>query len=235
MNYIELINRAWSLREQGILSAKEQELYFFLLHKCNSLKWKNPFNQSTQFVCAFLGINRNALTERRNSLSQLGLISFKEGDKGKNKPAEYCICIPKCIEKDTLTNTLTNTLTDTKRKLKETKQNNNLKPSIQLKDDEANENSFEKIWELYERKGNKKTSMQKWANLKNHCREAIFAHVPLYVQSTPDKQYRKNFETYLNQECWNDEVVIKNTSKSSNDTQLDVKSKLLNKLQNGTS
>ncbi|MDR2906552.1 MAG: YdaU family protein [Bacteroidales bacterium] len=70
--------------------------------------------------------------------------------------------------------------------------------------------SFEKIWALYERKGNRKTCERKWANLKNHCREAVFAHVQRYVDATPEIQYRKNFETYLNQECWNDEI-IKNT------------------------
>jgi hypothetical protein len=71
----------------------------------------------------------------------------------------------------------------------------------------TDELSFEKAWELYERKGNKKTSMKKWANLKNHCREAALKHIPLYVQSTPDKQFRKNFETYINQEVWNDEIL----------------------------
>jgi len=66
---------------------------------------------------------------------------------------------------------------------------------------------FENVWRLYEKKGNRKTSEKKWANLKNHCREAALLHIPLYVQSTPDKQFRKNFETYLNQEAWNDEII----------------------------
>ncbi|MCL1933967.1 MAG: hypothetical protein FWF53_09190 [Candidatus Azobacteroides sp.] len=94
--------------------------------------------------------------------------------------------------------------------------------------------SFEKVWELYERKGNKKTSMKKWETLKNHCREAALKHIPLYVQSTPDKQYRKNFETYLNRECWNDEIITKNLSKSIEDKQSNIKNKLLNNLKDGT-
>ena len=76
--------------------------------------------------------------------------------------------------------------------------------------------SFEEVWELYERKGNKKTSEKKWANLKNHCREAALSHIPLYVQSTPDKQFRKNFEVYINQECWNDEIIEKTTYPKDN-------------------
>ncbi|MDR0692432.1 MAG: hypothetical protein LBF69_05285 [Prevotellaceae bacterium] len=75
------------------------------------------------------------------------------------------------------------------------------------KKEKDDDNGFEKVWALYERKGNRKTSERKWANLKNHCREAALKHIPLYVASTPDKQYRKNFETYINQECWNDEIL----------------------------
>ncbi|MDR1879412.1 MAG: DUF4373 domain-containing protein [Tannerellaceae bacterium] len=74
----------------------------------------------------------------------------------------------------------------------------------------VDEFSFENAWAMYGRKGNKKTSARKWANLKNHCREAALKHIPLYVRSTPEIQYRKNFETYINQECWNDELILKN-------------------------
>lgn len=77
--------------------------------------------------------------------------------------------------------------------------------------------------------------MKKWENLKNHCREAALKHIPLYVQSTPDKQYRKNFETYLNQECWNDEILTKSTSMSLEDKQSSFTDKFLNKQKNGQS
>ncbi|MDR1884271.1 MAG: DUF4373 domain-containing protein [Prevotella sp.] len=76
------------------------------------------------------------------------------------------------------------------------------------------ESSFDNIWAMYGKKGNKKTCAKKWANLKNHCREAAFKHIPLYVEATPDIQYRKNFETYINQECWNDEIIIRNNQKT---------------------
>lgn len=90
MNYIDLINNVWSLREQGIISVCEQDLYMYLVHKSNTLFWKNPFNQPTEILCSILNINRNALTTRRNRLRQLGLIDFKEG-RAKNHPAEYTI------------------------------------------------------------------------------------------------------------------------------------------------
>lgn len=117
MSYIELINAAWELREQGIITVHEHDLYSYLLHRCNKLNWKNPFNQSTEIICATLGMNRNALMIRRNKLKRAGLITFKEGT-AKSKPAEYCIkSILKDTPSDTLSythsDTLTNTLTDT--------------------------------------------------------------------------------------------------------------------------
>lgn len=66
--------------------------------------------------------------------------------------------------------------------------------------------SFENIWSLYGKKGNKKTSERKWGKLSITAKEKALAYIPAYVEATPDKQYRKNFETFLNQECWNDEL-----------------------------
>ena len=93
MTYIELINAVWELREQGIITMCEHDLYNYLLHKCNRLNWKNPFSQSTVIICAVLGINRNTLLQRRKRLKQLGLITYKEG-KAKTRPAEYRIMAP---------------------------------------------------------------------------------------------------------------------------------------------
>lgn len=78
------------MREQGIISTHEQDLYLYLLHRSNVLFWKNPFYQSTAVLCSVLSIDRNALTARRKRLKQLSLIDFKEG-KSKNRPAEYKI------------------------------------------------------------------------------------------------------------------------------------------------
>jgi hypothetical protein len=69
--------------------------------------------------------------------------------------------------------------------------------------------SFETVWEQYEHKGNRKTSERKWNSLPKKARELAVVHIPKYVLATPEKQYRKNFETYINQEAWNDEIISK--------------------------
>jgi hypothetical protein len=64
-----------------------------------------------------------------------------------------------------------------------------------------------RFWEIYQKKGNRKKSLQRFNKLKKSEIELIKIHLPKYVKSTPDKQYRKNFETYLFNDCWNDEVI----------------------------
>jgi hypothetical protein len=46
-----------------------------------------------------------------------------------------------------------------------------------------------------------------YARIKEADREKIKQHVPVYVESTPDPQYRKNPQTYLNGHCWEDEII----------------------------
>lgn len=66
---------------------------------------------------------------------------------------------------------------------------------------------FETVWDMYDKKVGRKKCEAKWRKIPFKKRLLIMRHVPMYVASTPDKKYRKNFETYLNQEAWNDEII----------------------------
>ena len=69
---------------------------------------------------------------------------------------------------------------------------------------------FEFWWDEYRKKvGNIKKLQKKWAALKDEERQQAFDHTKLYVASTPDKTYRKNPETYINNKSWNDEIIKK--------------------------
>jgi uncharacterized protein YdaU (DUF1376 family) len=70
--------------------------------------------------------------------------------------------------------------------------------------------SFESVWVMYGRKGNKKSSQRRWDGLPKKAKLLAVAHIPRYVAATPEIQYRKNFETYINQEAWNDQIITKN-------------------------
>lgn len=84
MQYINLINHYWKLREQGILNGSSGDLYLYLLHTSNGLGWKNPFHQTNALICGFLGISEKKLIVNRNKLKQEGLIEFQAGRKGKS-------------------------------------------------------------------------------------------------------------------------------------------------------
>lgn len=78
-------------------------------------------------------------------------------------------------------------------------------------DENENENVFEVFWDLYDKKiGEKGKIKKKFLKLSEGEIELIFAHIPKYKESQPDKKYRKNPETYLNNKSWNDEIIKQN-------------------------
>jgi len=69
---------------------------------------------------------------------------------------------------------------------------------------------FEKFWDLYNYKvGSKNKVLKKWESLNELDRGMIMEHLPHYIKSTPDKQFRKHPATYLNNQGWFDEIVVK--------------------------
>lgn len=67
---------------------------------------------------------------------------------------------------------------------------------------------FEAAWDAYQKKvGDKSKLKAKWNRLPRKTRKVIMEHIPKYVASTPDKIFRKNFSTYLNNKAWNDEIL----------------------------
>ena len=75
--------------------------------------------------------------------------------------------------------------------------------------------SFEKFWDLYDKKVDRKNTEKKYANVSEADRQKIFSHIPKYKLSTPDPKYRKNPDTYLNNESWNDQISIQAKSNTS--------------------
>lgn len=94
--------------------------------------------------------------------------------------------------------------------------------------------TFENAWDLYQKKvGDKRRLNKKWNSMSAKDRKAATLYIPLYVLSTPDKQFRKNFQTYLNQRGWEDELINAEPPATKKDTEI---SKLIvearNEIQN---
>lgn len=68
---------------------------------------------------------------------------------------------------------------------------------------------FEEWWNAYNKKRGRKKAEAKWKKLSLNDKVACMKATPLYVASTPDPVYRKDPLTYLNGECWNDEILQK--------------------------
>ena len=72
---------------------------------------------------------------------------------------------------------------------------------------------FEFFWNEYDKKvGVKEKLKKKWNNLTDIERQNAMNYIDLYKQSVPDKQFRKNPETFLNNKSWNDEIIKRTDS-----------------------
>jgi hypothetical protein len=72
--------------------------------------------------------------------------------------------------------------------------------------------TFEQFWTDYDKKvGDKKKLEAKWAKIPEAEKKRIFEYIPAYKDAQPNKKYRKNPETFLNNKSWNDEIIKANT------------------------
>lgn len=80
------------------------------------------------------------------------------------------------------------------------------------KDKDKDKESFDQFWDLYDYKKGKTKAEQKWNKLTDSEREKAIRAIPAYIESTPDKNYRKHPATWLNGKHWEDEVIIQKSS-----------------------
>jgi hypothetical protein len=74
---------------------------------------------------------------------------------------------------------------------------------------------FEDWWIWYDYKISKDKAKKSWQKLNEQEKDLALQSVKDYVNSTPDKLYRKHPTTYLNQKSFNDEILTRNTTNSS--------------------
>lgn len=74
---------------------------------------------------------------------------------------------------------------------------------------DAADAAFDDFWNAYDKKVAKPAAEKAWKKIKpnDDLLITILQSARKYVQSTPNKQYRKDPATWLNNQCWNDEIV----------------------------
>lgn len=82
-----------------------------------------------------------------------------------------------------------------------------LKDKDKDKDRVKEKESFDTFWNLYDKKTGKEKCQKKWKTISFDDQEIILNSIPQYVAAIPDKQYRKNPFTYLNNKSWEDEIL----------------------------
>lgn len=68
---------------------------------------------------------------------------------------------------------------------------------------------FEDLWMMYERKGSKAKAKQEFAKLTAEEIALMVKHIPAYLQSRPERQYRLDFERYIKNKTFTSVVYSK--------------------------
>jgi hypothetical protein len=67
---------------------------------------------------------------------------------------------------------------------------------------------FDFFWDEYDKKRGDKVKLQKkWSKLTDEERNLIIDYIPKYKLSQPEKKFRKDPDTFLNNKSWNDELI----------------------------
>ena len=81
--------------------------------------------------------------------------------------------------------------------------------------------SFDEFWNLYDKKVGDKTKLEKkWNGLTDDVRTQILFHVQEYKIAQPEKKFRKDPQTYFNNNSWNDEIIKDNKNGTSTKNEL---------------
>jgi|GEM_PF-1801167 len=92
---------------------------------------------------------------------------------------------------------------------------------------------FEEFWNIYDKKIDRVKCIKLWESISNEKYGVILKHSAEYVNATPDKKFRKNPETYLRNECWNNEIIrgIKTSDNQSIDENFRRFEEIFNEIQ----
>lgn len=178
-------------------------------HKSNELIWNGKLETipTGSFITGRFQMAKDlkqresALYKRLKLLTKLGYIELKSNNRFTLltvvKYKTYQIAINK--EEQQSNNKVT-----TKEQQSNTNNNDN---------NEKNDKNipFDSFWQLYDKKtGDKSKVQKKWNNLKDEERVAIMEYIPKYKIAQPDKQYRKNPDSFLYQRGWEHELIYRN-------------------------
>ena len=183
------------------------------LVEIDSLDNKNGCFASNKYFSEFFGISKGRCSQIISSLERKGYLTIYLKREGKQIIGRSLRVFNKL---NTLVNKLnTPYLKNEQRVFKkhtypylENIQDNNTNTNNTINNTNKVKTDFLIFWDLYDKKiGKKDKVLKKWDKLKLETQNEILEYIPKYKISQPDKKFRKNPETFLNNESWKDEIL----------------------------
>jgi hypothetical protein len=186
-------------------------IYSFAIEHCNRLGWKKKFGLPSTMTMEAVGIKSyNTYITAFNELVQYGFLELIE--KSKNQYSSNIIALSNNLK--ALDKALDKALI--KHTTKQSESTGESISSIDIQEtniQETKKQRFEDFWKLYDNKVDKVKCEKKFMSLDLPVIEKIINVVPLYTNITTTSKdnikglkFRKNPLTWLNGECWNDEI-----------------------------
>lgn len=213
MNYVAQMNAFWSWRLLNQLNSRAADLYMALLHFNNLGGWQKEFTVSSTMLQSVCGISRTELSRHRNTLIQMGLISYQGG---KGSRSGFYQIFDLCIVYRTQTDTQPVTQSRAEKKVYINNIiNNKQNEKKQEAPDCEREEYFARFWEAYPVKVKKPVAKIEWNKLVDPCvelYEKIIAAVEQYKQTSRWKESNGAYipypETFLQDRRWEDEIRV---------------------------
>jgi len=207
MNGYEL-SRAWfdwCFENPEKITPNHSAIYFFAIEHCNRLGWRDKFGFPTQMAMDAIGIKKHqTYTKYLNDIVDWGFIKMVQ--KSKNQYSANIISLVCALPKNgkALDKAI---VKHAAKQINSTGQSNSSIDKQETIDNKpTKEEQFILFWDLYKKKVDLDKCKGKFLKLTDAEIEKILDVVENYVKSTPDKQYRKNPQTWLNGKCWEDEI-----------------------------
>ena len=175
------------------------------------------------FLQKSTNLSKNTITKATNELEDLGVILVKRRARmasyyqvSVKGVAKVCNSVKDSIKRDSLNteeilNLEPQTLQEDSAPVATTLVAVEVTEVITVEEDAEDiatpDRGFEIFWSMYDKKVNKVASLKAWGKLRPTDHMAIMQHVEVYVESTPEKQFRKDPVNYLKDRVWEDEVV----------------------------
>lgn len=214
------LSRQWfdfSFENPELIKPIHTAIYFFACEHCNRLGGKEKFGLPSIMTMEAIGVkSHNTYMKALNDLIEWGFIILHQ--KSKNQYSANIIAISKYdkalykaldkafIKHDTKQSESTIQSTVDIVKPINNKQINN-KPCIY---------SFDDFWNAYNKKLDSKKCKSKWQKIKEDDKLKIKNTIHNYILANPEVKFRKNPLTYLNGNCWEDEIKQTQTKRNRN-------------------